>query len=208
MSSSTTLLAPPPPVSESYPQQIAEPPGPCVPGPVAYPTNIRIIEVPHENQCWGLRDYIQLFVENLINFLLLIRWPVVHNNSYVSPPLNTCPQALHSVIIHSPVELCTFKLFSHIKSNSTTSPRQAVFLKEDEAIHDSIPVMWVVPPCLHDCSDFWPHTALWFILFISHALIYRHFRKAEGVGISRGMQEILSRAFGSVIFTEESHPYL
>ena len=36
------------------------------------------------------------------------------------------------------------------------------------------------------------------------ALLSRHCREEEGAGISRGMQEGLSRALGNVIFSEES----
>jgi len=36
------------------------------------------------------------------------------------------------------------------------------------------------------------------------ALLYRHCREEGGAGISRGMQEGLSRALGNVIFSEES----
>ena len=90
-----------------------------VPGFVAYPTNSRMIEITHKNQCRALRDYFQLFVEGLTNFFLMIRYPVVHTlNSiaYASLPLNFYPQALHLFIIHSQVKLSTFKLLSHIKN--------------------------------------------------------------------------------------------
>ncbi|XP_009947770.1 PREDICTED: serine/threonine-protein kinase 31 [Leptosomus discolor] len=50
-------------------------------------------------------------------------------------------------------ELDTFQVFSHMKSNSPTSPSWPVFPEEYVARHDSIPPMRAIPPCLCDCTE-------------------------------------------------------
>lgn len=80
-----------------------KPPGLHVPGSVAFPATIRVLEVPQKNQHLWLWDYSQLSTEGLVNFLLLIRQLVVniHNGvTHISLCLNSHPQALHSFIIH------------------------------------------------------------------------------------------------------------
>lgn len=42
----------------------------CVPGSVSFPANIRMIKIPHENQCLRLWGYCQLSVEGFINLFL------------------------------------------------------------------------------------------------------------------------------------------
>jgi len=81
-----------------------------MPGSVAYPINIRMMKVPcTKNQCLGSRDYFQLFVGGLIDFLLQIWWPEVHTTELpiLFPLFNSYPQALHLFIIHPQVEFDT-----------------------------------------------------------------------------------------------------
>jgi len=42
-------------------------------GRVANPANTVMVEFPYKNECLGSEGYFYLFVEDLINFLLLIR---------------------------------------------------------------------------------------------------------------------------------------
>ena len=63
---------------------------------------------------WGC---LQLPVEGLINFLLLVRWPVVHTHSNVTSmilSLNSNPQALNSFLICPQAKLNAFQLLPHI----------------------------------------------------------------------------------------------
>lgn len=48
---------------------LQEPPGLCVPGHVTLPTNIRMVEIPYKNKCWGSQGYFQMFVKCFIHFL-------------------------------------------------------------------------------------------------------------------------------------------
>ena len=51
---------------------------------VTPPTDIVVVEVPHEYQCLGSQGYFQLSVECFISFLLLIRQPVVNTQNSVT----------------------------------------------------------------------------------------------------------------------------
>ena len=69
---------------------------------LVFPADVRVIEVPHENQGLWLWGWFQLLVEGLIYFLFLVRWPVVHmhnNVTLMSLSLNSNPQALNSFFI-------------------------------------------------------------------------------------------------------------
>ena len=57
---------------------------------VVFPADVRV--VPHENQGLGSWGYFHLSVEGL-DFLFLIRWPVVHTHS-VTYMANACPLIL------------------------------------------------------------------------------------------------------------------
>ena len=75
----------------------------CMPGSIAFPTNFSVVEVLHENIQLRLWGYFQLLVQGLINFLLLLRWPVINTYSEVTPIcllLKSHPQALHLFSIH------------------------------------------------------------------------------------------------------------
>jgi len=61
--------------------------------PCCYSYKYQMVEVPHMSQCPRSQVYFQLLVEGLINFLLLIRWRLVHATA-VSPIL-ACPLFLN-----------------------------------------------------------------------------------------------------------------
>ena len=90
---------------------VQQPPGLYVLGCVVFPADVRVVEVPHENQGLWLWGCLQLPVEGLINFLLLVRWPVAHTHSNVprvSLSLNSNPQALNSFLICPQAKLMVF----------------------------------------------------------------------------------------------------
>lgn len=121
------------------------------------------IHILRQQGCSPPRGFFQLSEEDPINFFC-IKWSIADTHKNIAcVALPTNPDQL---IIHPQAELRHPAALSH-QDRSPSSPFCLALHKELVSIHQSTPVIWVIPPHLHDPKEiialFVPHASCIFV---------------------------------------------
>jgi len=102
---------------------LQEPPGLCVPGCVAYSTNMWMIEVSHKNQCLRSQSYFPTLLhcwQKTLSTFFSSSGDLKGTPTMVSPILACLLILTHTHSSFDPMWSLIHSCCSHIKSNSTT----------------------------------------------------------------------------------------
>lgn len=110
-------------------------------------TDIKVVQVPHEDQSHQMWGFCQMSEECLI-FIFLIRWPMA--DLHIGLLNNSDPWLAHHP---SPGRTPCILGAVLLKRGNSPSPSWPALPKGSGYIHLSTPVMWVSPVCLCDPSE-------------------------------------------------------